>query len=82
MYLFDLNMSNIKSEPLAQECFKSKVFLKISRTDLKTTVRGSLFYNKDAECIKLLRASYTRYRYFPVKFAKFLKTPLKIPSIL
>ena len=82
MYLFDLNMSNIKSEPLAQECFKSKVFLKISRTDLKTTVRGSLFYNKDAECIKLLRASYTRYRYFPVKFAKFVKTPLKTPSIL
>ena len=65
MYLFDLNMSHIKSEPLAQECFKSKVFLKISRTDLKTTVRGSLFYNKDAECIKLLRPSYTRYRYFP-----------------
>ena len=45
-------MSNIKSEPLAQECSERKVFLKISRTDWKTTVRGSLFYNKNAECIK------------------------------
>ena len=53
MYLFDLNMSNIKSETLAQEYTKRKVFLKISRTVWKTTVRESLFYNKDAECIKL-----------------------------
>ena len=52
MYLFDLNMSNIKSETLAQEYTKRKVFLKISRTVWKTTVRESLFYNKDAECIK------------------------------
>ena len=27
MYLFDLNMSNIKSAVLAQECSKGKVFL-------------------------------------------------------
>ena len=52
MYLFDLNMSNIKLEKLAQECSEGKLFLKISRTDWKATVRGSLFYNKDAECIK------------------------------
>ena len=52
MYLFDLNMSNIKSEAFAQECSERKVFLKISRTDWKTTGRGSLFYKKDAECIK------------------------------
>ena len=52
MYLCDLNLSNIKSELLAQECPKRKLFLKISRTDWKTTVRGSLFYKKDAECIK------------------------------
>ena len=52
MYLFDLNMSNTKLEPLAQKCSKRKVFLKISRTDWKTTVRESLFYNKDAEYIK------------------------------
>ena len=52
MYLLDLNMSKIKLEPLAQECFKRKVFLKISRTDWKTTVSESLFYNKDTECIK------------------------------
>ena len=61
MYLFDLNMSNIKSEAFAQECSKRKVFLKISRTDWKTTVRGSLF---------------------PVKFAKFLRTSPRIPSVL
>ena len=52
MYFFDLRKSNIKSEPLAQETSKRKVFLKISRTDWKTTVSRSLFYNTDAECIK------------------------------
>ena len=30
MYLFELNVSNIKSEALAQECSKGKVFLKNS----------------------------------------------------
>ena len=30
MYLFDLNVSNIKSEALAQGCSKRKVFLKNS----------------------------------------------------
>ena len=52
MYLFDLNMSNINSETLAQEYTKRKVFLKISRTVWKKTVREGIFYNKDAECIK------------------------------
>ena len=52
MYLFDLNMSNIKSETLAQEYTKRKVFLKISRTVWKKTVREGIFYNWDAECIK------------------------------
>ena len=35
IYLFDLNMSNIKSEALAQECSKRKVFLKILQNPLK-----------------------------------------------
>ena len=35
MYLFDLNMSNIKSEALAQECPKRKVFWKILQSPLK-----------------------------------------------
>ena len=35
MYLFDLDMSNIKSEALAQECSKRKVFLKILQNSLE-----------------------------------------------
>ena len=35
MYLFDLDMSNIKSEALAQECSKRKVFLKIPQNSLE-----------------------------------------------
>ena len=35
MYLFDLNMSNIKSEAFAQEPCKRKLFLKILQNPLK-----------------------------------------------
>ena len=35
MYLFDLNMSNIKLEVLAQECSKKKAFLKLLQNSLK-----------------------------------------------
>ena len=35
MYLFDLNMPNIKLEVLAQECSKKKVFLKLLQNSLK-----------------------------------------------
>ena len=35
MDLFDLNMSNIMTEALAQECSKGKVFLKILQNPLK-----------------------------------------------
>ena len=41
-------MSNIKSEALAQEYSKRKAFLKFCRGLWKTSVRGSLFYNKGA----------------------------------
>ena len=48
MYLFDLDMSTIKSEALSQECSKRKVFLKFCRTHWKTTVCRILFYNEGA----------------------------------
>ena len=35
MYLFDLDMSNIKSEALAQECSTRNVFLKILQNSLE-----------------------------------------------
>ena len=35
MYLFDLDMSNVKSEALAQECSKRKVFLKTLQNSLE-----------------------------------------------
>ena len=35
MYLFDLDMSNIKSEALAQDYSKRKVFLKILQNSLE-----------------------------------------------
>ena len=46
---------------------------------------GSLFYNKGAgfmDKVKLSRSHFTRHRCFPVKFAKFLTTPLRTPTIL
>ena len=48
MYLFELNMSNMKSEALAQECSK-KVILKNSAK--LTTACRSIFYNEGAACI-------------------------------
>ena len=35
MYLFDLNMQNIKPEALTQQCSKRKVFLKILQNSLE-----------------------------------------------
>ena len=46
MYLFDLNMSKIKSEAPAQKCSKRKVFLKILQNSLENTVRASRFYDE------------------------------------
>ena len=43
MYLFDLNVSNIKSEALAQECSKRKVFLKILQNPLKNNCVQEFF---------------------------------------
>ena len=86
MYLFDLCMSNIKSEALTQECSKGKVFLKILQKSLENNcVCRSLFYNEGAgvmDKVKLLRSHFTRHRRFLVKFAKFLRTPLRTPTIL
>ena len=43
MYLFDLNMSNIKSEALVQVCSKRKIFLKILQNSLeKNCLQASL----------------------------------------
>ena len=85
MYLFDLNMSNKKSEALAQECSKRKVFIKILQKSLESNCVQESLLNKRAGCMekaKLLRSHYTRHKYFPVKFAKFLRTPLRTPTIL
>ena len=35
MYLFDLNMPDLRSEAFAQECFKRKVFLNILLNSLE-----------------------------------------------
>ena len=35
MYLFDLDMSNVKSEALSLECSKRNVFLKILQNSLE-----------------------------------------------
>ena len=48
MYLFDLNISNIKSEALAQECSKRKVFLKIPQNSLEKNCAGVSSNNKGA----------------------------------
>ena len=44
MYLFDLNMLNIKSKGLVQECSKRKLL----ETHRKRTVYRGLFYSKGA----------------------------------
>ena len=44
MYLFDLNMLNIKSKGLVQECSKRKLL----ETHRKRTVCRGLFYSKGA----------------------------------
>ena len=84
MYLFDLNMSKIKSEAPAQECSKRKVFLKILQNSLENTVCASRFYDEDEGCmdkVKHLRSYFTRRRCLPVQFVKFLRTPLRAPTI-
>ena len=97
MYLFDLNMSNIKSEALAQEfnCPRGKFPRVRVRVWLRVSFRGAIFlgdncprtekqlcrsliYNEGAGCMdksNFLASHFTRRRCFPVKFAKFLRTP-------
>ena len=58
MYLFDLGMSNIKSEAFAQECSKREVFLKLPQNSLENTMCRGLFYSEGADfmnIVKLLR---------------------------
>ena len=84
MYLFDLNMSKIKSEAPAQESSKRKVFLKILQNSLEITVCMSPFYDEGEGCmdkVKHLRSYFTRHRCFPVQFVKFLRTPLRAPTV-
>ena len=51
MDLFNINMSNIKSEALVQECYKRKVFLTILRNSLENNCAGVSFIIKvHAEC--------------------------------
>ena len=45
MYLFDLNMSDIKSETLTQECSKRKVFLKFLQNSLEDNYLQEFFLN-------------------------------------
>ena len=57
---------------------------KFCRSHWKTTVCSSLFYNEDADCmfrVKLLRSHFTWHRCFPVKLAKFLRTPTILQNI-
>ena len=86
MYLLDLYVSNIKAEALAQECSKRKVSLKkICETNWKTTLRRSPFYNNGAGQMhktKLSRSHHTEHGYFPVKFAKFLRAPLRTKPVM
>ena len=47
MYLLDLDMLNIKSEVLSQECSKRKVFLKILQNTLENNcVQESLKFKE------------------------------------
>ena len=58
MYLFDLNMSNIKSEALAQECSKRKVFLKILQNPLEKKIAKFLRtpFEKTSNSVEHLRS--------------------------
>ena len=77
-------MSNIKSEAFVQECSKRKFFLKISSelTKKEKCARISFIVKVQLISAKRLRSNYTRHRYFPVKFVKFLRSPLRTPTIL
>ena len=66
MYLFDLNMSNIKLEALAQEFSKRKVFLKILQNSLENKQEcRSLFYNEGAGCMDKVKLS--RLHFYPAQ---------------
>ena len=78
-------MSNIKSEALAQECSKKKVFLKILQISPENNYVQDSFYNEGPGFMdkgKFLRSHFTRHRCFPVKFAKILTTLFRTPTIL
>ena len=84
MHLFNLNMSNIKSEALFQECSKREIFLKILQNSFENNCAGvSLIIKVLAEGIKTkFYVHIIWHGYFSVKFAKFFRATLKTPTIL
>ena len=85
-YFFLLKKVNRKltfvylSETLAQECSKRKVFLKILQNSLENSCVLKSFFK--LRCCPTPRSHYARHKYFPVKFAKLLRTLLKTLTTL
>ena len=61
----------ILSEAVAQRCSVKKVFLEISQNSQENTCARDSFLIEPATLLK----KDLWYRYFPVNFAKFLRTP-------
>ena len=60
-----LNMSNIKSEALAQECSKGKVFLKILQNSLKKNCVSSVKWSDPGDTFQSLKVNFFCHFHVP-----------------
>ena len=81
MYLLELNISNMKSEALAQGCSKIGILKNSAElTEKQLLCAGVSFIMKvQTSWINqyILGSHFTRQECFPMKFAKFLRTPFE-----
>ena len=84
MYVFDLDMSNIKSEVLTQERSKRKVFLKVLQNSLENNCAEAPFIMKVQAA--WLSQTFTFIFYWAQVFSsaicEIFRTPLRTPTIL
>ena len=82
--LLKISLSVTNSEAATQRCSVKKVFLEISQNSQESTCARVSFFNNVADlrpkACKFIKKRLW-HRYFLVKFAKFLRTPLVAASV-
>ena len=79
--LIFLSFMNTFSEAAVRRCSSKYVFLKVSQISQENTIIGVSFYKTCRLKVCNFVQKRLQQRYFPVKFAKLLRTPPVVASV-